>query len=355
MWRRLPIAPGRRNLSTALQTLFESSLEEGIGCLHRGAFSQGKATLAALLHDLEAAQRNAMPPQHHLRRNAHNALALCEQWTGERDEAHRQLRLALEASSAAACHGQGHDAHIDVAGVLCDLATNALLLHPDDEQGADEAERFLKRAKYALSRAYRPSRLGLACVHSGLGALLQRRGSLDEALAMHMRAASFTSQEASHAPFAVRMQLGAARAMLADGGLAAQARAAAAEALALQRDAEERAGASDLVAAHCELTATLADAQAPAVAAPEEVVARLRACASQFGATLGVDHDHARCVRALTARLEDADADAWHGVLAEVREPPLAPEGLALLDLDASQLTWTPQPPAGAAAARAAA
>ena len=103
------------------------------------------------------------------RRALKNVLGIALHLEGNYEAAGAELQAALQLAEETGRRGATHDAFVDLAGCLGDLAANHVALGE-----LDAAKMRVKRGLYMCTNAYRPS----ACA---LGCLLSTRGLLEEA------------------------------------------------------------------------------------------------------------------------------------------------------------------------------
>jgi len=303
-------------------------------------------------------------------RLGHNLAGVLAHHAGDHEAAARDLSSALRVAETQSRSGLGHDAYVDLAGVLIDTAVNELA-----RGHAEPARHALKRARYMSERAYRPdARLLAMCdavaaelaLSSGdrLGAL---RCSIDAVARAHHELG--TPQPGGPGGGAVRAGVRASVACvrvrcLRTNGLHAEAVEAATAALA-EYDATYGGGApiADVGAG----AGAEAEAEAPSAHPLPLVHARLltahalalRAAGSAAGSQhAGVDIDIVLALRHAQlllegelgaghahARIGEANAEASkRGPRAglALRDLPLLPPGLGLADTDPSDLAWRP-------------
>ena len=144
-------------------------------------FARAEAALAAAQHraavtaaaDGLSALPTTTPTLHLALLNAHG-IALHH--LGDLDGAHQSLTHALDVAQHIARRGASDDNYLGIGGCLIDLAANHL------RRGeVDAADRALKRGKYMLARAYRPTQAATAC-------LMVLRGMVHEARDEHKAA-----------------------------------------------------------------------------------------------------------------------------------------------------------------------
>ena len=140
------------------------------------ARAQFLPAVAAAREGLDATPFEAL----RLQRGLHNVLGLALHGSGDYVQAHAHLESAVKLAEECGRQGAAHDAFVDVAGALGDLAANHIRL----EQPQD-AEKLLKRGAYMLKRAYRPSPTAQACLQSVDGWLAHARGDFDTAFTSH--------------------------------------------------------------------------------------------------------------------------------------------------------------------------
>ena len=95
-------------------------------------------------------------------RNAHNVHGLAQLLAGDVSAARAALDRALEAGTARARGGHGHDSFVDIGGVLNDAAVAALC--DDDHAAADKA---LRRAKCPKRSAQAAAARSQDCLAAG--------------------------------------------------------------------------------------------------------------------------------------------------------------------------------------------
>jgi len=100
-----------------------------------------------------------------------NGLGLVEYRRGRYARADQLLQEALKQAQACSAQGLTHDAYVDLAGCLNDLAVNSIALGK-----FDNAKKHFGRATYLAERAYRPDLRTISCLRSNQAmlCLLQR-------------------------------------------------------------------------------------------------------------------------------------------------------------------------------------
>ncbi len=160
--------------------------------LRRSALCFGRATTALAASRVEAAAAAAsdglaaLPsssPSPTLQLALLNAQGVAFHLLGDVGAAHDSLGLALDVALSTARGGAGDDDYTGIAGCLIDLAANHLLAGE-----VDSADKALKRSRFMLTRAYRPSEAAHACLLNVQGLLHEARDEPEAALDAHQRA-----------------------------------------------------------------------------------------------------------------------------------------------------------------------
>lgn len=260
----------------------------------------------------------------------YNLAGVLAHHAGDHEAAARELASALRVAEAQSRSGLGHDAYVDLAGVLIDTAVNDLA-----RGETERARTSLKRARYMAERAHRPdARLVAMCdaiaaelaLSTGdqLGAL---RCSIDASTQLQHAAAQLSaggagaalgSATVSAVGASVRASVACVRARcLRVNGLHAEAVGTAAAALSEFDAHAERARALGAPAA----ADGAAEAEPPALRPLPLVHARLLTA-------------HALALRAADAHAADADAHAADADAdASVGAAPSALGGRSALDV----------------------
>lgn len=302
-----------------------------------------------------------------------NLSGLLAHFLGEHERAAVDLASALAACEAQGRSGHGHDAFVDLSGVLIDLAINDLA-----RGQTERADQHLKRARYTAIRAYRPDARVVTMCESARAELALRNGDPLEALQHsinaaalqpdapplnpHLAAANATKSNRANKPKAPGAAAAAA-VQRADGvsqlrvdSTAACVRARclranglSAEAVEVTRGALGRFDAASLAPPDLEGGRPL-----PLLHARLLLADALSTCAAGgSGVDVRLSLEHARLL--LARELGEAHADVHLAevnlrafakgtkpALDQMRDLPMLPPGLGLSDSDPFKLAWRP-------------
>ena len=153
-------------------------LQASIRCLKSAdsLLSESSFRAAAIAADDGLAALPASPPQS-LRLALLNVHGVALHLLGDLVGAHETLSDGLDVALASARSGTADDDYIGLGGVMTDLAANHVR-----RGDVHNAASLLKRSKYMLARAYRPSDLANACLHVCTGLMHEASGAYDAAL-----------------------------------------------------------------------------------------------------------------------------------------------------------------------------
>ena len=316
-------------------------------CLARATRSYRLCDWHASVESAEEGLSQALPAAASLdvKRLLLNTQGLSLHLLGETEAAHERLTEALKMATAAAAGG-GHDAYVDIAGALGDVAANHIA-----RQELSEAEAALKRGLFMLQRAYRPSSVARAV-------LLQVRGLMYEAQGEYT--AAFDSHQDAHATLVATppapplddrapswlqaCRSGSTWALLQQGSSAAADALAAADVSGASRltplDPREKAFARSLAAiTSLSAAATQDGPSGSALAAQMQGAATLRSVVDELTACLGAEHQETCKARENAAMASGGAADEMMMKWRRHWQPALG------CGLDAEvKVTWMRQP-----------
>lgn len=258
--------------AAASRTLFDSSL------------SHAEAGLAA-------APRSAL----RLRRALHNIAGVAHHLAGEYDPAHEHLQRALALAEDCGRHGASHDAYVDLAGVLGDLAANSCM-----RTELEDAAIALKRGRFMLQRAHQPSAAAQTCLHNVTGWVAFARGDFEAALTSHQEAHTLITRLPAHSgvPSAWGHAAlgGSIAALIALQRPRAAERLAAVAVQAVEVD-ELDPRCAPFARSNAALAAITASGGEPTPAAARVAAERLEQVAAELQALLGPQHSTTRQAR----------------------------------------------------------